>query len=216
VSAIPHPAALPHIEVGDHPTPVLGRPGVSAGLALLVMLAIVSLLPGCATVPLRPGVMVLPGPGKPFEVFQAEDQGCQLWAGQQVGVGPAVAANQNLAGGAAVGTLIGAGLGAAIGAAAGNPGIGAAIGAGSGLLAGTATGASAASATGWEAQRRFDIAYQQCMYANGNQIPGYAYRRRPGPPPPPPGSPPPPPPGSRYPPPPPPNPPPPGRPLPPA
>jgi hypothetical protein len=191
-------------------------PRLSLGIGsrgLVLLLALTSLLAGCASVPLRPRVMVLPGPGKPFEVFQAEDQGCQLWAGQQVGVGPAIAANQSLAGGATIGTLIGAGLGAAIGAAAGNPGIGAAIGAGTGLLAGTATGASAASATGWEAQRRFDIAYQQCMYANGNQIPGYAYRRPPGPPPPPPGSAPPP--GPRYPPPPPGSPPP-GRPAPPS
>jgi hypothetical protein len=153
------------------------------------------LVAGCATVPLGPSVMVLPAPGKPLDVFQAEDQGCRLWAGRQVGPGPAVAANQSVAGGAAAGTLLGAALGAAIGAAAGNPGIGAAIGAGTGLVAGTATGASAASATGWEAQRRFDIAYQQCMYASGNQIPGYAYRRRAGPPPPPPGPLPPPPPG---------------------
>jgi hypothetical protein len=167
----------------------------------VVPLAAVALLSGCATIPSGPGVMVLPGPGKPFEVFQAEDQTCRLWASRQIGAAPA-AANQELAGGAALGTLIGAGLGAAIGAAAGNPGIGAAIGAGTGLLAGTASGASAASATGWEAQRRYDIAYQQCMYANGNQIPGYAYRRSPGapgpPPPPPPGAAPPPPAGAPY------------------
>jgi hypothetical protein len=159
----------------------------------LVPLAALAVLTGCAVVPVGPSVMVLPGPAKPFEVFQVEDQNCRLWAAQQVGGGPAVAANQSVAGGATAGTLIGAGLGAAIGAAAGNPGIGAAIGAGTGLLAGTATGASAASATGWEAQRRFDIAYQQCMYANGNQIPGYGYRRSPPPPPPPRGTAPPPP-----------------------
>ena len=48
---------------------------------------------------------------------------------------------------------------------------------------------------GSEAQRRYDIAYQQCMYAKGNQLPGSAYRYRatplppqayPYPPPPPP------------------------------
>jgi hypothetical protein len=158
---------------------------------VLALIAPLALLAGCAVVPVGPSVMVLPGPGKPFEVFQAEDQNCRLWASQRVGGGPAAAANQSVAGGAAAGTLIGAGLGAAFGAIAGNPGIGAAIGAGTGLLAGTATGASAASATGWEAQRRFDIAYQQCMYASGNQIPGFAYRRPQGPPPPPPPPPPP-------------------------
>ena len=25
---------------------------------------------------------------------------------------------------------------------------------------------------GWEVQRQYDIAYQQCMYAKGNQLPG--------------------------------------------
>ena len=152
----------------------------------LVPLGLLTLLTGCAVVPVGPSVMVLPGPGKPFEVFQAEDQNCRLWASQRIGPGPAIAANQGMAGSAAAGTLIGAGLGAAFGAIAGNPALGAAIGAGTGLLAGTASGASAASATGWEAQRRFDIAYQQCMYASGNQIPGFASRRPQGPPPPPP------------------------------
>jgi len=82
-----------------------------------------------------------------------------------------------------------AGLGAAIGAASGNPGTGAAIGAGTGLLGGTAVGAGSGQAYGWEAQRRYDIAYQQCMYAKGNQIPGGEQRSRrtyPAPPPPPP------------------------------
>ena len=82
--------------------------------------------------------------------------------------------------------LLGAGLGAAIGAASGNPGAGAAIGAGSGLVAGTAVGANAGQVYGWEAQRRYDIAYQQCMYTQGNQIPGMEQRsRRTYPPPPP-------------------------------
>ena len=42
--------------------------------------------------------------------------------------------------------------------------------------AGTATGTSNAAYAGAEAQRRYDIAYQQCMYAKGNQLPGYGYR----------------------------------------
>lgn len=146
-------------------------------------------LAGCATVPTGPSVMVLPTPGKPFEVFQAEDASCRLWASQQIGLTPQETVNQNTAAGAVAGTLLGAGLGAAIGAASGNPGAGAAIGAGSGLLAGTAVGANAGQAYGWEAQRRYDIAYQQCMYAKGNQIPGMEQRSRrtyPPPPPPPP------------------------------
>jgi hypothetical protein len=149
-------------------------------------------LAGCATLPTGPSVMVMPGTGKSFEQFQADDSVCRQWAGQQTGLAPQEIANQNTATGATVGTLIGAGLGAAIGAVSGNPGIGAAIGAGSGLLVGTSSGANAGQVSGWEAQRRYDIAYQQCMYAKGNQIPGVVKTTRrtqrvPVPPPPPPG-----------------------------
>ena len=129
-------------------------------------------LSGCATLPTGPSLMVLPTAGKPFEQFQTEDASCRQWAGQQIGLSPQETVNHNTAAGAALGTLIGAGLGAAIGAASGNPGLGAAIGAGSGLLGGTAVGANAGQAYGWDAQRRYDNAYQQCMYAKGNQIPG--------------------------------------------
>jgi hypothetical protein len=79
---------------------------------------------------------------------------------------------------------------AALGAIGGNPGLGAAVGAGFGAVGGTATGASAAEGRSWNVQRRYDIAYQQCMYAKGNQIPGAvrtgASRVSPPPPPPPP------------------------------
>jgi hypothetical protein len=143
-------------------------------------------LGGCATLPTGPSVMVLPGSGKSFDQFQTDDIVCRQWASQQIGMSPQETANKNTATGAAAGTLIGAGLGAAIGAATGSPGIGAAIGAGSGLFFGTASGAGAGQSYGYEAQQRYDIAYQQCMYAKGNQIPGVAQRPPPpnmGPPP---------------------------------
>jgi hypothetical protein len=154
-------------------------------LAVLVM-------GGCATIPAGPSVMVLPSPEKSFEQFQVEDGVCRQWAGQQIGVSPQETANQNTAAGAIIGTAMGAALGAAIGAASGNAGTGAAIGAASGLVGGTAVGANAGQASGWEAQRRYDMAYQQCMYAKGNQVPGTTQRYRrtysgPPPPPPPPG-----------------------------
>jgi hypothetical protein len=150
----------------------------------LVFLAL-ALLGGCATMPSGPTVAVYPGPGKPFEVFQADDYACRQWADQQIGgTSPSQAANQNLASGAVVGTLVGAGLGAAIGAATGNVGAGAAIGAGAGLLTGTATASGPAASSGYMLQRRYDIAYQQCMYAKGNQIPGVRPARAYGPPPP--------------------------------
>ena len=152
-------------------------------VALLVM-------SGCATLPAGPSVLVLPAPGKPFDQFQVEDRICKQWAGQQIGVNPQEAANQSAVTGAVAGTAIGAAAGALIGAAAGDAGAGAAIGAGSGLLVGTASGASAAQASSWELQRRYDNAYVQCMYAKGNQVPGVVQRyrvRRTIPPPPPPG-----------------------------
>jgi hypothetical protein len=135
-------------------------------------------LSGCVTLPTGPSVMALPGSEKSFEQFQAEDADCRQWAGQQIGMSPQDTANQNTATGAVVGTFIGAGLGAALGAASGNPGVGAAIGAGSGLLVGTSAGANAGQVYGYEAQRRYDIGYQQCMYAKGNQISGVEKRTR--------------------------------------
>ena len=137
-----------------------------------VSFLLVVMLTGCATVPTGPSVMVLPAPGKPFEEFRAEDAHCKWWASQQSGLSAQETVNQNTVTGAVVGTVIGAGLGAAIGAISGNPGMGAAVGAGSGLLGGTISGASAGQGYAWEAQRRYDIAYQQCMYSKGNQVGG--------------------------------------------
>ena len=121
------------------------------------------------------------------------------------GIAPGDAATQSGVSSAVVGTVVGAALGAAIGAATGNPALGAGVGAGAGLFGGTMVGASAAYASGTAVQYRYDIAYQQCMYAKGNQIPaivqapraaGGAYgappRPAPLPPPPPNYSPPPP------------------------
>jgi hypothetical protein len=160
----------------------------TSGLLLLV----IPFVGACATMPTGPSVMVLPGSGKPFEVFQADDGSCRQWALAQCGVTPGDAAASSTASGAVIGTLLGAGLGAAIGAAAGNPALGAAVGAGGGLVMGTAGGANAGYFSGMSVQQRYDAAYQQCMYAKGNQVPGVVqrYPRRayaaPPPPPPPP------------------------------
>ena len=156
----------------------------------LVLCLAAAVLGGCATMPAGPSVMVLPEPGKSFEAFQSDDAVCRQWAMQKIQVPPNEIVNKNLAGGAAIGTVMGAGLGAAIGAASGKPATGAAIGAASGLVTGTAVASGPAHAAGGEAQRRYDNAYQQCMYAKGNQIPGSAVtppkRSRWIPPPPPP------------------------------
>ena len=157
------------------------------GKVLLLLVALLT-MGGCATVPAGPSVMVLPAPDKPFDQFRAEDAVCRQWAAQQIGISPQDTINQNTAAGAVIGTIIGAGLGAAIGSASGDAGTGAAIGAGTGLLFGATSGAGAGQVYGWEAQRRYDIAYLQCMYAKGNQIPGMTqrtrrYQRTPPPPP---------------------------------
>ena len=168
-------------------------------------------LSACVSLPTGPSVMVLPGSGRSFAQFHADDDTCRSWAGQQTGATPGEAAAQSGIATAAIGTGVGAAVGAAIGAAAGDPGIGAAVGAGSGLLVGSAAGAARADWAGASVQSRYDTAYMQCMYANGNQIPVArgsvpSYAAPPTPPrppagaplhvpPPPPGAPPPPPPG---------------------
>jgi hypothetical protein len=160
------------------------KQGLLVGFGLVVLV-----LSGCATMPTGPGVMVLPAPGKPFEVFQADDFGCRQWAQQQIGgTSPSQTANQNLTTGAVVGTAVGAGLGVAIGAATGNAGAGAAIGGATGLLGGMSMASGPAYDSQWQLQRQYDMAYQQCHYAKGNQIPGAASnsRRTYAPPPPPP------------------------------
>jgi hypothetical protein len=160
------------------------------GMRLAVTAVLV--VSGCATLPSGPSVLVLPGQGKSFEQFQADDYVCRRWAEHQIGMTAQQTANENTVQGAAAGTVIGAGAGALLGAAAGNAAAGAAIGAGSGLLVGTAAGAGAGREYGWQAQQRYDNAYVQCMYAKGNEVPGavhqYRIRKRNPPPPPPPSS----------------------------
>lgn len=142
---------------------------VSAVALTLVVLG------GCVVAPpTGPSVAVMPGKDKSFEAFQADDATCRQFAAQQIGISPAVAANQSLVGSAVVGTVLGAAAGAAIGAAAGNPAAGAAIGAGSGAVLGTANGLGAAQYSGGSLQRRYDIGYIQCMSAKGENVPQIA------------------------------------------
>ena len=173
-------------------------------LASLFPIVLAGWLAGCTTMPTAPHVMVLPGDGKGFEEFTIDDARCRDWAFRSIGGrSPGQAAAGAAATGAVAGTAIGAASGAAIGAAAGDPGAGAAIGAGVGLLGGTAAGAEQGSLSQSSLQQQYDVAYMQCMYAAGNQIPVPAGYRRPAGrrtvvvPPPPPGPPPPPPPGYR-------------------
>jgi Glycine-zipper domain len=148
------------------------------------------LLSACASIPTGPNVMVLPGTGKGFDQFQADDAVCRQWAAQQTGTTPERAATRSTVTGAAVGTATGAAAGAAIGAAAGSPATGAAVGAGVGLAAGTGIGAGYGGSAHLSVQQRYDMSYMQCMYAKGNQIPVRAAPRYAAPPVPPPQTPP--------------------------
>jgi hypothetical protein len=142
-------------------------------------LLLAALLPvGCASVPMPvgPSFTVMPAPGKPLDLFQDEDLACRRWAQRQVGMSPQAAADQSAAAGAVVGSTAGAILGAAIGSASGHAGEGALIGAGSGFLLGATSAYAESSGYAWEAQYTFDAAYQQCMYANGNILPGMTHR----------------------------------------
>jgi hypothetical protein len=165
------------------------RPPFHALSALLI-------LAGCASVPTAPDVMALPGTGKNFEEFRADDMVCRDYAFQQIG-GKAreQAANAPAVTQAAVGSAVGAVAGAAIGGQRG-----AGVGAGTGLIVGGASGAGATQSASYGSQRHYDMAYVQCMYAKGHRVPvSVAYTpssaAAPGtsPPPPPAGSPPPPP-----------------------
>ena len=148
-----------------------------------LLMALVLLVAGCATIPAGPSVAVMPGPGKPFDLFQQEDAMCRYYAQQQIGVSPQDTVNKSTAAGAAIGGATGAALGSLS-----HTGAGTTFGAVTGALFGAAAGSSQGQYYGYEAQRRYDIAYQQCMYANGNMVPGVRriYRSSPPPPPPPP------------------------------
>jgi Glycine-zipper domain len=98
---------------------------------------------GCAyNGPAAPSFAAMPGRGKSYEAFQADNQYCQSSAQQAIAYqSPGAAANDAAVGSAAAGTALGALAGAAIGSLSGHAGTGAALGAGTGLVAGSAVGA---------------------------------------------------------------------------
>ena len=139
-----------------------------------MLLASLLILSACASRPVGPSLTVMPAPGKPFDVFQKDDEQCRTYAQNSVGTTADDAATLSTAKTA----VVGAALGALAGAVAGggnhkSAGTGAAIG----LLGGTAIGASNGNSSAGEVQHRYDIAYQQCMYSKGNQVPGYSLQR---------------------------------------
>jgi hypothetical protein len=162
------------------------------------------LLAGCATIPTGPSVAVYPGTGKSWDQFRQDEQECRQYASDVIG---GKTAQQTADDATVKSAVVGTAIGAAAGAALGGTGQAAGVGAGAGLLIGALSGANAGQASGYAMQRRYDIGYQQCMYAKGNKVPTlaraqqYPARGYYAPPPPPPGAPgpayaPPPPPGS--------------------
>lgn len=153
-------------------------------------------LGACASVPTGPSVMVLPGTGMSFDQFRVDEAECRQYASTQVGgTTPDQAMESSGVKSAAVGAAVGAVAGAVIGGHRG-----AATGAGTGLIVGSVAGAGAGQSSGRSAQQRYDIGFQQCMYAKGHRVPVAgrfeAGRQAPAsapatPAPPPPGSPPP-------------------------
>src|SRR5271155_1045283 len=168
------------------------RVNARLGVAVVTVIA----LTACAPTVMAPTVPVMPGANKPFDQFAADQQTCQAYANSQTAPLSAQANNQAV-GTALLTTALGAGLGAAVGG-----GRGAAIGAASGAVVGGAAGAQGSSFAGMSIQEQYNAYYSQCMYARGNQVPGfspnmYGIPPYPGPGgPPPPGGPMPPPPGS--------------------
>jgi uncharacterized protein YcfJ len=131
------------------------------------MVAVIALT-ACAPTVMAPTVPVMPGANKPFDQFAADQQVCQAYANSQTAPLSAQANNQAV-GSALLTTALGAGLGAAVGG-----GRGAAIGAASGAVLGGAVGAQGSSIAGMNIQQQFNIFYSQCMYARGNQVPGFS------------------------------------------
>jgi hypothetical protein len=157
------------------------------------------LLSSCAsTMPSGPGVLALPGTGKSFDEFRADEQQCRGQARAQIGGPNADKAARDTA---QKSMLIGTALGAAIGGLFGGA-EGAALGAAFGLGGGAVVGSDATYAAGASLQRRYDNAFTLCMYEKGHKVPVPAGSRYPNgsqpqpaartpPPPPPPGQPPP-------------------------
>jgi hypothetical protein len=136
-------------------------------LSLPMLLALLALgVAGCTTIPTGPSRMALPGTGKPFDQFRADDASCRQYALESAGASPTQVQENSAVKSAVVGTVVGAAAGAAIG---GN-GPAAGVGAGVGLLMGAISGAAAGDQSGRLSQRQYDNGYTQCMYARGHRV----------------------------------------------
>jgi outer membrane lipoprotein SlyB len=129
-------------------------------------LAAVVVLAGCVSVPTGPSTAALPGTGKGFDQFRADDGACRQYAyGTVGGQTPATAQQDSAIRSGVAGAVVGALIGGAV-----SGGHGAAVGAGVGAATGGLVGLGAGEVSGYEAQRHYDNAYTQCMYAKGHRV----------------------------------------------
>jgi hypothetical protein len=132
-------------------------------------------LAACVTAPTTSTIPVAPGLNKSSDAFAADQAVCQQYATAQTAPQVAAANNQAVAT-ALLTTALGAGLGAAAGSGGwhSHAGRDAGIGAGAGAVVGTALGASQAGVAQTSLQQQYDVLYGQCMYAHGDQVPGFS------------------------------------------
>jgi len=133
---------------------------------LILISAVISLV-ACTSAPTGPTIAVMPAQGKPFEIFQKEDQQCRQFASGSVEGTSNAALKEGMTSAAVAAAL------AVIGGGS-HQGVG--TGAGLGLLGGSAIGASNAANKQNQSQSQYNTAYIQCMYAHGNQVPSYPAR----------------------------------------
>lgn len=142
---------------------------------VIFTIAMTCSLAACVSAPTGPTIAIMPREGKPFDVFQQDDQQCREFAANAVKDTSSAALKEG-----ATSAVVGAALGAAAGAimqGGGAQNVG--TGAGIGLLGGSAVGAMNSAGKQNQAQTQYNIAYQQCMYAKGNQVPSYPMQSSP-------------------------------------
>lgn len=132
----------------------------------IMILALPLALGACVSMPTGPSVLVLPGTGMSFDQFRYDEAVCRQYAAEQTGLSAEQAAGDAGVRSAALGAALGAIAGAAI-----DGRHGAGVGAGTGLLVGGMAGTGTAQVSAYEAQRRYDNGYLQCMYAKGHRVP---------------------------------------------
>ena len=147
---------------------------VPIAAAVLILIG----LSACASAPMSPSLVTLPGTGRSFDQFRADDYNCRLYGEVQIGLrtaqsaaaaAMAVGTNPGASGGMSSAAFIGGAQGGAQGAA-----IGQAV-----TPPGVIPSSNLPAGTSYASQQRYDNAYIQCMYASGNRVPVYDSGPRP-------------------------------------